>query len=156
LSEPPEETSPTVPEEGTRVGNLAPDFELQDLDGETVSLSELRGKTVLISFWETQCPACIYQMPYIQQVYDEWSGKGVIVLAVNIGESSSRAKGFLQSSGYSFLVLLDTNGRVAVKYGIRGIPTTFLIDKDGIIQDIKIGPFQSKEEIEAGIRMVIP
>ena len=154
-SEPPEDTNPTASEKGTQIGNLAPDFELQDLDGKTISLSGLRGKPVLLNFWATWCSPCRYEMPYLQEIYDEWSEKELVVLAIDVGESSSQAKTFLQSYGFSFTVLLDTNGSVADKYGIRGIPTTFLIDKDGIIQGIKIGAFQSKEEIEAGIRMVI-
>jgi len=139
-----------------QVGKPAPDFQFQNPDGQAASLSDLQGKLVLINFWNTQCPPCVYEMPYIQQVYDEWSGKGLVVLAINTGESSSRVREFLQSYGFSFPVLLDANLDVTLGYRAQYIPTTFLIDKDGIIQGVKIGPFQSKEEIEAGIRRVIP
>jgi len=94
-------------------------------------------------------------MPFLEEIDEEWSEKGLMMLAIDIGESSSTVKTFLQSYGYSFPVLLDTRSVVAGKYNIRAIPTTFFIDKDGIIQDIKIGAFQSKEEIETSIRMVI-
>jgi len=151
-------TSPTAPVEGTQVGDLAPDFQLQDLDGQTISLSDLRGKPVLLNFWATWCGPCVHEMPFIQEIYELWTGKSpsVMVLTVNVKESSSRVKEFMKSYGLSFPVLLDTKGSVAAKYNIRGIPTTFLIDKDGIVQGIKVGAFRNKEEIEASIRMVLP
>jgi len=148
-------STPQVPEvpEGS---NQAPDFQLQTPDGQDISLSNLRGKPVLINFWATRCPPCIYEMPFLQQVYEEWSGKGLVVLAINSEDSASKISEFMQSNNFSFTALLDPGGSIALKYGIRYIPTTFLINKDGIIQGIKTGPFQSKEEIEAGIRTVFP
>lgn len=152
LSEPPTTTSST----GPLKGNLAPDFQLQDFDGQTISLSNLRGKPVLLNFWATWCGPCVHEMPFIQQIYEEWSGKGLVLLTINVRETSSKAKAFMKSHDLSFPVLLDTRGSVADKYYIRGIPTTFLIDKDGLIAGYKVGAFQSKEEIEAGIREVLP
>jgi len=141
-------TPTPTPVPGTRVGNLAPDFQFQNLEGQTTSLSDLQGKPVLINFWQTQCAACVYEMPYIQQVYDEWSDKGLVVLVVNMGESPSKVGEFLQRYGFSFPVLLDTKAEIAIRYNIIYIPVTFLIDKEGIIQATKVGPFLSKEEIE--------
>jgi len=155
-SEPPEGKSPTAPVEGTQVGNQAPDFQLQNLDGQTVSLGDLRDKPVLINFWATWCPPCRSEMPYIQEIYEEWSDKGLVVLAINIGESSSKAEGFMQSYNLSFTVLLDTKQDVAQKYNIQYIPTTFFIDKDGIIQDKMIGAFQNKAQIEKSLSKIIP
>jgi len=145
-------STPQVPE----VGNQAPDFQFQTPDGQDTSLSNLQGKPVLINFWATRCLPCIYEMPYLQQVHEEWSDKGLVVLAINSEDSPSKIREFMQSNNLSFTALLDTGGSIAMKYGIRYIPTTFLINKDGIIQGIKIGPFQSKEEIESGIRAVFP
>ena len=142
--------------EEARAGQSAPDFQLKDLDGQDISLSSLRGKPVLLNFWATWCPPCRAEMPYLQQIYEEWSDKGLVLLAIDIGESSARVKEFLEANNLSLSVPLDTNQIVAQKYNITGIPTTYLIDKDGIIQSIKIGSFQSKEEIEAEIRRVIP
>jgi len=155
-SEPPDGESPTAPDgknstapvEGTQAGNLAPDFQLQNLDGQTVSLSNLRNKPVLINFWATWCSPCRSEMPYIQEIYEEWADKELVVLAINIGESSSKAEEFMQSNNLSFTVLLDTKQDVAQKYNIQYIPTTFFIDKDGIIQDKMIGAFQNKTQIE--------
>ena len=139
------------PSEAPEVGKRAPDFQLNTLDGQSVSLSDLKGKPVLINFWATWCSPCVYEMPYIQQIYDEWQERGLVLLAINIGESSSQAAEFMQQHNLSFPVLLDREGNIAQKYNIRGIPTTFFIDRDGIIQDIRIGAFQNKEEIESSL-----
>ena len=133
------------------VGKLAPDFELDTLDGQPVSLSELKGKAVLVNFWATWCGPCRMEMPFIQQIYDEWQGKGLVLLAINIGERPSQVAEFMQGQGLSFPVLLDSNGKVTERYYVTGIPTTFFIDKDGIIQYIKVGLFQSKAEIESSL-----
>ncbi len=146
--------SPT-PTQGIKVGNLAPDFQLQNLNGNSVSLSDFRGKPVLLNFWASWCPPCRDEMPYLQQVYDEWSAKGLVLLAINIGESSSTVEEFMQSHNLSFPVLLDTKQDVDQKYNIYGIPTTFLIDKDGIIQDIKVGAFQSTAELESSLSKIM-
>ena len=156
----PESTAPTqegpAPAEGSEVGKLAPDFQLENLEGQSVSLSDLRGKPVMLNFWATWCPPCRAEMPYIQQIYEEWSGKGLEVLAIDIGESPSEVKKFLQNQGLSLPVLLDTKKNVAQKYNITGIPTTFFIDSDGIIQEKVIGAFPSKGAIEKHLSKIIP
>lgn len=141
-----------------QVGKLAPDFQLPDLDGQSVSLSDFRGKPVLVNFWATWCPPCRAEMPYIQEIFDdkEWSDKGLVILAIDKGESPSTVENFMQSYNLSFPVLLDINQNVALEYNIRGIPTTFLIDKDGIIQAIKVGAFSSKADIENNLSKIIP
>lgn len=143
-------------EPSAQEGKLAPDFQLQDLDGQSVALSDFRGKPVLLNFWATWCSPCRSEMPYIQQVYDEWSDKGLVVLAINIGESPATVKEFVQAQGFSFPVLLDTKQDVAEKYNIRGIPTTLFIDKDGVIQVKLIGAFPSKAAIEQNLGKIIP
>ena len=134
-----------------QISEPAPDFQFQNPEGQATSLSDLQGKPVLINFWQIRCPPCRMEMPYIQQIYDEWSGKGLVVLAINIGESSDKVTEFVQSYNISFPVLLDTNGDAARCYNIKYIPSTFFIDRDGIIQDMKVGAFQSKEEIESSL-----
>ena len=138
------------------VGKAAPDFTLQNLDGQSISLSALKGKPVLVNFWATRCPPCVSEMPYIQEIYDEWSGKGLILLAINIGESSSEIEQFLQKHNLSLPVLLDTRAVVAQRYSIQYIPTTFFIDKDGIIQEKIIGAFPNKEAIENRVSKIMP
>ncbi len=142
--------------QGVEVGNLAPDFQLQNFDGQTVSLGNLQGKPVLINFWATWCPPCRDEMPYIQEIYEEWSDKELVVLAINLGESSAKVEEFIQSYNLSFTVLLDTKQDVAQRYNITGIPTTFFIDKAGIIQDKVIGAFQNKAQIENRLGKIMP
>jgi cytochrome c biogenesis protein CcmG/thiol:disulfide interchange protein DsbE len=133
----------------------APDFRLPSLDGQAISLTDFKGKPVLINFWATWCGPCRGEMPFIQQVYEEWQGRGLILLAINIGETPSQVAEFMQSQGLSFPVLVDTEGKVAEKYNIQYIPSTFFIARDGIIQNMKVGAFQSKAEIESSLSKLI-
>ncbi|MFC1903134.1 TlpA family protein disulfide reductase [Chloroflexota bacterium] len=152
-SAPPGPPAPTI---GTEIGNLAPDFPFQNQDGQFTSLGELQGKPVLINFWATWCPPCRSEMPYLQEIYDEWQNKGLVVLPIDIGESTSKVKEFMQRYNLSLPVLLDSKGETAAKYNIRGLPTTFFIDKDGIIRDKVIGAFQSKAQIEEKLGKIMP
>jgi len=138
-----------------QVGMPAPDFQFQNPDGQHTSLSDLQGKPVLINFWATWCGPCRFEMPYLQQVYEEWSDKGLVVLAINIGESSAQVEAFMQSHDLSLPVLLDAKQAVAQKYNIWSIPTTFFIDKDGIIQEKIVGAFPSKIAIEEKLSKII-
>ena len=147
--------APTIPV-GNRISNLAPDFQLQTLTGQTVSLSGLRGKPVLINFWATWCPPCKAEMPYLQQVHDSWSAKGLVLLAVDIGENSGTIEKFMTELNLSMTVPMDTDKKVAKAYGITAIPTSFLIDKDGIIRAKIIGAFPSAEAIEKELTKIIP
>ena len=144
------------PEPTATVGNVAPDFQLQNLDGQSITLSGLKGNPVLINFWATWCGPCASEMPYIQEIHNEWSDKGLIVLAINWAESASEVEQFLQAHNLSLQVLLDTNKVVAQKYGIRAFPTTFFIDKDGIIQDKVIGAFPTKKAMESRLSQIMP
>ena len=146
--------SPSAPQ----VGRPAPDFQLPNLARQSVSLSDLRGKPIFINFWASWCGPCRAEMPFIQAIFDdeELSGEGLVILTINIGESSSTAKSFMESLSLSFPVLLDTSGEVAQKYKIRAIPTTFLVGKDGIIKAIKFGAFTGKADIEKYLSKIIP
>lgn len=142
--------------EVAEVGDMAPDFKLQNIDKQIVSLSDFRGSPVLINFWATWCIYCLYEMPFLEQVNEEWADKGLVILAIDKGESPARVKAFLENNDLSLLVLLDTNEKIARKYNVLYIPTTFLIDKDGIIQEKIIGAFPSKGAIERRLSKIIP
>ena len=139
-----------------RVGELAPDFQGLTLDGQTISLSDLRGKPVLINFWATWCPPCREEMPYLQQVYEEWLHKRLVVLAVNVGENPSKVEEFIQVNNLTLPVLLDVNGVAAQQYGITAIPATFFVDQSGIVQEKVVGSFQNKEQIMGYLDAIIP
>ena len=135
---------------------MAPGFELSSLDGQVVSLSDFRGKPVFLNFWATWCGPCRFEMPFIQKMYEGLSNEGLVVLAVNVQENPTRVKEFVESFGLTFPVLLATNSEVPLTYNIRGIPATFFIDKNGIIQDIKIGAFASEVEIASRLNKIMP
>lgn len=132
-----------------RIGEPATDFQFQTPEGEPASLSDSRGQPVLLNFWATWCNPCRIEMPYLQQIYDEWQGEGLVMLAINIDGEADEVTSFLESYNLSFPVLLDTNLQVALCYYTISIPMTFFIDGDGIIQYIKIGAFTSLGEIES-------
>ena len=131
-------------------GKLAPDFQLESLDGQSVSLSSLQGKPLVLNFWATWCGPCRMEMPFVQGVYvdSKWSDLEVVILAVNVGESSSTAQSFMEANKLTFTVLLDTTNEVAMAYNISAIPTTYFVDRNGIIKNIKIGAFRNKAEID--------
>jgi thiol-disulfide isomerase/thioredoxin len=133
---------------GLNAGDIAPDFKLDGLDGKTYILSNFRGSPVLLNFWATWCGPCQGEMPYLNDIATEWADKGLVVLAVNVGEGKPGVQDFVDYYGYSMTVLLDTASAVSSKYDITGIPTTYFVDEDGIIQKRVIGAFQDKESIE--------
>lgn len=142
--EPQPDTTAVGPEKGKR----APDFTLKDLNGNNVKLSSFRGKNiVMVNFWATTCIPCKNELPDIEAVYKGRSG-AVVVLAVNAGESKADAKSFIDSTNYTFPVLLDPNKEARTPYNITDWPWTFFIDKSGIIKEVKHGAFASKAEIE--------
>lgn len=132
-----------------QTGDPAPDFRFQDAVGQTFSLSDFRGKPLMLNFWTTWCHYCKAEFPYIQQVYDEWQGGEVVILTINLGESPETVASFIEAEGISLPVVVDREGEVAAQYQVSSIPRTVFIDKDGLIQVIKFGAFQSKGEIES-------
>ncbi len=134
----------------------APDFTLKNTNGESVSLSDFRGKPVILTFWKINCAACQFQIPYTQAFYNEWSSDTIAVLTVNVGDSASAVQNYVTSFGITYPILLDPQGKIAQTYGIPGVPVTFLIDSEGIMKAYKIGAFQSREEIESALESVCP
>jgi len=134
----------------------APDFTLQTVNGETVSLSDFRGKPVMLIFWKINCAACQFQIPYTQAFYDEESSDTIAVLSINVGDSISAVQTYITSLEITYPVLLDLQGRVAQSYGIPGVPVTFFIDEQGILKAYQIGPFESQEAIESALKKVFP
>ena len=135
-------------------GTKAPDFTLSTVDKADVSLQELRGKPVLINFWATWCPPCRHEIPFLQKIYEKYSNDGIVLLAIT-SEGRSRIKDFLEDHKMTFTVLLDEERDVSTMYGIRAIPTTYFIDKDGVIRKVKIGAFSGIEEIEDHLKEIM-
>ncbi|MDQ7082775.1 MAG: TlpA disulfide reductase family protein [Aquificota bacterium] len=122
---------------GLGVGKEAPDFRLKDLSGKEVSLSDFRGKVVLVNFWATWCPPCKEEIPIFQRVYKKYRDKGFEILAISSDSSPDPVKKFVKEYGLGFIVLYD-DGSVAQKYGIQGLPTSFLINREGKIVKVRL------------------
>ncbi|WP_264739135.1 peroxiredoxin family protein [Cytobacillus firmus] len=122
-----------VNQTGLGIGLKAPDFELKNLQGETVKLSDYSGKKVMLNFWATWCPPCKAEMPDIQKFYTQ-RGNEIVILAVNIDPQSDVA-GFAEEMRVNFPILLDVNEKASNDYQIITIPTTFFIDEEGIIRN---------------------
>ena len=132
----------------------APDFTYQDAAGNQHRLSDLRGKTVLLNFWATWCPPCVFEMPFLQQAYEQLPEDKVAILAVNVGERPETVAAFMEKHGFTLPVLLDPGGVIADGYRAYQFPTTVIIDGAGIIREYKIGPLSSVEEILARLERV--
>ena len=122
------------------ISGPAPDFSLDSLNGGSIALSDLEGQVVILDFWATWCTPCVESMNHLQQLHDQYAGQGLIVLAINVGETRGRIAAFVADHGYTFTVLLDTDERVTDAYGVRGIPHTLVVDQDGKISHISFGP----------------
>jgi peroxiredoxin len=133
---------------GSRIGDLAPDFTLPMVDGTELTLSQFRGKLVMVNFFETTCPACEEETTYIQEIYNVWPADKLEILAVSVGQRSQFVQSFLDSRGLTFPTLLDNDETVKNLYNVSSYPTTFFINSDGIIKIIKSGRFNSSSEID--------
>ena len=123
-----------------RVGSEAPDFTLTDLSGKQIKLSSLRGRPVMINFWATWCPPCRAEIPTLVQAYGEThKGNNYEILGVATQSDAPTITAFSKELGMNFPVLPDNDNRVSDLYHILPIPTSFFIDKDGIVRDIQIG-----------------
>lgn len=134
-------------EPGPRVGSAAPDFELVDLKGDRIRLSELRGKPVLVNFWATWCAPCKLEMPDIQKIYESYPGE-FVVLAVNAGENAAQVEKFSNDIGVSFDVLLDPKSEVQDLYQLRGYPTSYLVDGEGVIRVQHVGLLNESQLVD--------
>ena len=136
--------------QGVTPGSEAPDFQLQDPDGQTVSLSEFRGRPVILNFWASWCGPCRMEMPVFQEVYTDemWRAGGLVILAVNLGESPELVQEFAEYYGLTFPILLDPRSRIGMIYNAANLPTTYFIDNDGIIRSIKRGAFTNRQAVD--------
>jgi len=127
----------TAPE----VGSYAPPFVLKDLEGKTVSLTALKGKVILLNFWATYCGPCKTEMPSLSALYEGLKDKGFLVLAVSIDTSEKPVKSYVSGKKLRFPVLLDKDKEVFFdSYAAMGLPTSFLIDRNGVIVEKVVGP----------------
>jgi peroxiredoxin len=111
----------------------APDFTLPGADGRKVSLKDFRGKVVFLNFWATWCESCRDEMPSMERLYQEFKGKGLEIVAVNVKEKPQNALAFAKQLKLTYPLLMDTEGEVGLLYGAFGLPATYLIDRNGVV-----------------------
>lgn len=126
----------------TPIPRIAPpvDFNLEDISGRLVRLSDLKGKVVFINFWTTWCGACRIEMPAMQGLHEHLKDRDFVMLAVDLQEQPEQVKRFLDYYKLTFTVLLDKDGEVSRSFGIHSIPTTFILDKEGGMIGKAMGP----------------
>lgn len=122
-----------------RVGGTPTDFSVLGLDGKTIRLSDFRGQPVWLNFWATWCPPCRAEMPDINAVYAEYAPKGLVILALSLGEDGETVRQYVQKAEMKFTVGLDSRREIASIYRVAGIPTHIFIDRDGVIRDMQVG-----------------
>ncbi|MBD3669728.1 MAG: TlpA family protein disulfide reductase [Gammaproteobacteria bacterium] len=118
---------------------MAPEFTTMSESGKSHSLSDYRGKLVILNFWASWCPPCRYEMPSMERLWQQVQGKPVVILAVNVGEDADTIFEFTGHYPVSFPLLLDQDGSIIDSYPVRGLPTTFIISPEGRVTHRIIG-----------------
>ena len=116
------------------------EIQLKDVHGNTVRLSDFRGKVVFLNFWATWCAACVVEMPSMEKLHRRLKDKDFVMIAINVQESDAQVNAFYEKLKLSFTALLDANGEVATGFAVNALPTTFVLDKEGRIIGTAIGP----------------
>lgn len=156
----PVSTPPPVISSGARVGVPAPVFSAPRFDNGTLSLADLRGKGVVMNFFASWCTPCRAEARDLEAVYRKHRDRGVVFLGVNIEQDTwDDARGFLREFGITYPAVRDERAEIAAKYQLYGLPTTFFIDRNGVIRSKFAGAFLGAEglrELERRIEMIVP
>jgi peroxiredoxin len=121
-------------------GLWPPPFTGQTTTGQTVSLADLQGRVVLVTFWASWCAECRPEMPQFERLHQDFAAQGLTVLGINFREDTQRIQRYARDLGLTFALVLDPQGEIARAYGIIGLPTTFLVGRDGRPVALAIGP----------------
>lgn len=127
---------------GWSVGSLAPEIQLKDLEGNAVRLRDFRGKPVLVNFWATWCAPCRIEMPIMEKKYRAYrESEKFVILAVDVKDDSGvdAVRNFISELSLTFPVLLDSDGQAETAYHVLGLPTSFFIDRRGVIRATRVG-----------------
>ncbi len=130
LSDIASELGPAV---GLAEGNRAPDFTITDVDGQEMTLSDLRDQVVLLNFWGTWCGPCRREMPEFQKAYEEWGESGFVILAIAYNDTEAAIRDFRDEFGLSFPLALDASGEINDSYAVQTRPSSYIIGRDGLI-----------------------
>lgn len=125
---------------GQLKSGLAPDFTLTSFEGETITLSELRGQVVVINFWASWCPPCRDEAPYLEETWRKYRDQGVVFIGVDYADTEREALAYIEEFDITYFNGPDLGTRISQAYNMQGVPETFYIDKNGEIDGIHIGP----------------
>ncbi|MDD2921296.1 MAG: TlpA disulfide reductase family protein [Anaerolineales bacterium] len=140
-----------------QTGFTAPDFMLQSIDGKTYALSEFKGSAVLVNLWATWCPPCRAEMPAIEKMYREYQDQGFVVLAVNMTyqDDSAAVLPFAQEYNLTFPILLDEKSVVGSAYQLRSLPTSYFINRAGVISEVVVGGPMAEALLRTRIEQIL-
>ncbi len=147
---------PVVPAwAAARVGDVLPKATVSDLQGSKVAIpTDFKGKVVVIHFWATWCTYCAKEVAALQSLYNRYKSRGVIPCSVNVGESKETAAAFVEKQKVSYPFFVDPTSSVAKQYGVSGIPTTFIVNREGIVRFRIIGEI-TMDGLEKIVRSVL-
>jgi len=140
-----------------RQGFLAPELALPALEGADVDLADLRGQVVIVNFWASWCPPCRAEMPALERTYLAHAAEGLVVVAVNATNQDSQpaAAAFVEDMGLTFPIALDLTGEAGRRYQVRALPTTFFVDRQGVIQQVIIGGPMSEATLRSTVQSLL-
>ena len=159
---------PSGLEVGTKVGQVAPDFELEKLGGGEAWLTDFRGHPVVLNFWATWCQPCRQEMPQLVNAFDKYKPQGLEIVGLNMQEGGDLITPFASNFGIDYPILIDRDGDTSKEFHLLGLPTTYFIDANGVIQSVYQGPLQDQQQdtnvqgpigqsdLEAGIASILP
>jgi len=155
----PEALNPTSLTPNARDGRAAPDFVLRQLDGDPLRLSDLQGKPLIVNFWATWCASCRAEIPDLIQLYEDQESNGLVLIGVNLRENEAAVRSFVADFGITYPVLFDRDGDVAATWRIggpnQGIPSTYFIDRRGVVRKVVFGTVTAKQAAE-GLSLILP
>ena len=124
---------------------MAPDYTLTNFEGQTYTLSELRGKVVIINFWASWCPPCREEAAYLEQTWRKYKDRGVIFIGVDYADAEKPALAYIDEFDITYFNGPDLGTRISQLYNIKGVPETYYVAKDGTLRGNKIGPLKASE-----------
>jgi len=142
-----------LPPPNPKAGFAAPDFTLDTLDGGQLTLSQLQGHPVVLNLWASWCLPCRHEMPTIEKVYQKYQDTGLMVVGLNLTSQDSvpDVKAFVKELGLTFPIVLDRDGAVSERYQLLGLPSTFFIDRKGIIRSVVVGGPMSEATLQSKV-----